>query len=175
MNTSFGKGFGGLISLILLLLYMGTMAVLVTNVVTCGTNRNCTMPVNITQGATFVFTTVSGLVSALVVAVLAITIPGENPGKQLAKKAPDAWSRPVEIISAFYLGCWIMAGLAALVVGVMFFPDASATLRDAGTSWLGLAIAAGYAYFGIQPIQNGSESQETPPEAGKITPSPTNT
>ncbi len=83
MATSYGKAFGGIISLILLALYVGTMAVLVTNVIRYGT-EGCKDPTPITPGATYVFTTVSGLVSALVVALLAVTEPGENPAKGIA-------------------------------------------------------------------------------------------
>jgi hypothetical protein len=45
----------------------------------------------------------------------------------------------------------LVTGLTALIVGVMIFPDSNATLGEIGTTWLGLAVASGYAYFGISP------------------------
>jgi hypothetical protein len=48
---------------------------------------------------------------------------------------------------------WVFNGLVALIIGVMLFPNANQTLSDAGTTWLGLAVAAGYAYFGIKPSE----------------------
>jgi len=44
-------------------------------------------------------------------------------------------------------------GFAALLVGVMLYPDSSATLSEIGTTWLGLAVASGYAYFGLNPTR----------------------
>lgn len=35
--------------------------------------------------------------------------------------------------------------------GGLMYPDASKTLANLGTTWLGIAVAAGYAYFGIKP------------------------
>jgi hypothetical protein len=44
---------------------------------------------------------------------------------------------------------WVALGVSAYVVGAMWYPDALKPLTDLGQSWLGLAVAAGYAYFGI--------------------------
>ena len=49
-----------------------------------------------------------------------------------------------------YLAVWTLAGLAAFVVGLRH-PDVLQPLTDLGQSWLGLAVAAGYAYFQISP------------------------
>jgi hypothetical protein len=39
----------------------------------------------------------------------------------------------------------------ALVVGMMLYPNVNQTLNDIGMTWLGLAVASGYAYFNIKP------------------------
>jgi hypothetical protein len=107
---------------------------------------------NITEGMVFVVTTVGGLVSALVVSQLAVTQPGENPtAKLLSADASQRAKSIANVVSIIYLAVWGITGLAALIIGVMLYPNANTTLRDAGTTWLGLAVAAGYAYFGIQP------------------------
>lgn len=50
-----------------------------------------------------------------------------------------------------YLLIWVITGLAAFVVGSMQHDRVLQPLTDLGQSWLGLAVAAGYAYFGIKP------------------------
>jgi len=40
------------------------------------------------------------------------------------------------------------------IIGVLIFPDTCNTLSNIGTSWLGTAIAAGWAYFGPDPQKN---------------------
>jgi hypothetical protein len=154
MSTTYGKVFGGVIAVILLLLYALTMSFIVSQVVACGQQANCTGPIPITSGIIFVFTTVSGLVSALVVATLAITRPGANPSVRWLDD--DSSAGKIKFISTLvivYLVVWLLVGLTALVVGVMIYPNANQTLSDAGTTWIGLAVAAGYAYFGIKPRQ----------------------
>ncbi len=152
MTSNFGKIFGGMVAVSLLLLYAITMGFLVAHVIICGQDAGCVAPFPITTGMIFVLTTVSGLVSALVVASLAATEPGTNPSRQwIGEGASEASQKKANYIVAIYLGVWAFAGLTALVVGVMIFPGANQTLSDAGTTWLGLAVAAGYAYFGIKP------------------------
>lgn len=107
---------------------------------------------DITQGLIFVNTTVAGLVSALVIAELAVTQPGQTPGARiLAEGIATKRKKISNTIAAFYVSIWMLAGLAALIFGVILYPGVSSTLSDAGTTWLGLAVAAGYSYFGIQP------------------------
>ena len=50
-----------------------------------------------------------------------------------------------------YLAVWIFTGLWAFIKGVMVHPKVLQPLTDLGQAWLGLAVASGYAYFGIKP------------------------
>ena len=147
MTTDFGKVFGGVIAVVLLLLYATAMGLLTWEVLACGTEENCSIAVPITSGTTFVVTTVGGLVSAMVVAALAATKPGDSPSAIWT----DNQNPRANLVTNIYLGIWVLVGLMALVVGVMLHPGANQTLSDAGTTWLGLSVAAGYAYFGIKP------------------------
>ena len=61
---------------------------------------------------------------------------------------PNEW---VTRLAIAYLVIWLVVGLISLVIGVMVYPNVSQALNDIGTTWLGLAIASGYAYFGIKP------------------------
>jgi hypothetical protein len=158
-SINFAAGFGGAIALALLILYTGTTGIIALSVILCAGKQNCTVPV--TDGTVFVFTTVGGLISALVVAALAKTTPGNNPSEHLHDfgLGPDLEKR-ASLLVVIYLAVWMLTGVTALVVGVMLFPSASKTLSDAGTTWLGLAVAAGYAYFGIRPRDDGLKKSD---------------
>jgi hypothetical protein len=121
------------------------------NVARCVSDGTCQAE-DIPSGVIFVHTTVAGLVSALVVAELATTEPGESPGaKTLTADLSESSKRITAYIAGGYVLVWIISGLAALVAGSMLYPDAVTTLTDAGTTWLGIAVAAAYSYFGIRP------------------------
>jgi uncharacterized membrane protein len=98
-------------------------------------------------------TTVGGLVSALVIAELAITKPGEAPvARALSSDDVPAGVTATRVligVTGVYLLVWVLTGLAAYVVGVMWYPAKEQHLTDLGQAWLGLAVAAAYAYFGI--------------------------
>ncbi len=143
--------FGMMLALALLLLYTLTMSLMIYSVV-CTANRTCTAGITITDGMVMVFTTIGGLVSAFVLTQLAITRPGDHPANNLVPAdASKSFRRKAQAVGTLYLVVWMFAGLAALVVGVMVYPGISTTLADAGTTWIGLAVAAGYSYFGIKP------------------------
>jgi hypothetical protein len=150
MSKSFSLLFGGVIGIILLGLYTFTMIYMIS-VARCVSAGNCQAD-DIPAGVIYVHTTVAGLVSALVVAELALTRPGETPGaKTLASDLSEQSQRITGYISGGYVLVWIISGLAALITGSMLYPDAVTTLTDAGTTWLGIAVAAAYSYFGIRP------------------------
>jgi hypothetical protein len=102
-----------------------------------------------TEGARMVLDLVGALVSALVIAVLAI-IPATSQARRqfLSSFGPTA-PQVLAILSAAYLVTWLVCGVA-LVVLWMMVDNASAALASAAKSWLGLAVAAAYAYFGLR-------------------------
>jgi hypothetical protein len=140
--------FGGVVATILLLLYAVTMSSVIYSVA-CD-RIGCSNKFLVTDGMVFVLTTVGGLVSALVVSHLAISQPGEHLGHRLLKDGSELVKQRVSIFVTLYLLVWMVVGFSALVVGVMLYPNVNETLTDVGTTWLGLAVAAGYSYFGIQ-------------------------
>ena len=144
--------FGVAIASILLVLYAYTTLYMI-HAVRCDVDTECTRLTKeaITEGMIFVNTMVSGLVAALVVAELAVTKPGETPGTRMFSDSSDTLQWVTNIISAFYIAVWICIGLAALIFGVIFNSGISETLTTTGTTWLGIAVAAGYSYFGIKP------------------------
>ena len=156
MEKNFGIIFGGIIAYILLMLYAVTVAHIIWGVVECAGNTQCEQQ-NFPEGITYVVTTIGGLVSALVVSKLTITEPGDNPGIIRAAESHKEIPWATKLVLA-YLGVWLITGVCALVFGVMAYPDVNKTLSDIGTTWLGLAVASGFAYFGVQPIKRSDSS-----------------
>jgi hypothetical protein len=107
-------------------------------------------PGDLGNGFSYTLETVGGLVSALVVVELAITNPGDPIGVRSTGERANG-TGAVAVIGTCYVLAWILLGLAAYVVGAMLYPDKVKALTDFGQTWLGLAVAAGYAYFGIGP------------------------
>lgn len=161
MSQRFGAAFGAALALILLLLFAGATLDWIYEIL-----QKDGAEVTKTSGYIYVLTTVSGLVSALVIAQLSVTKPGAVP--TLAGMRPESagGALTVNIVVAIYLLVWMLTGLAALVVGVMLSPvDAQGvatnrTIADLGTTWLGLAVSAAYAYFGISPGTDKGGAQD---------------
>lgn len=163
MSPSFGIFFGGLIAIVLLALFAFTTGYMVFTVVGQCTAIGVCPPASsdFGKGLTFVVTTVGGLVSALVIAQLSVIQPGGQARLGNFQPTSTAGIYTANTVVALYLLVWIGTGLAALVVGVMFYPDRSSTLSDIGTTWLGLAVSAAYAYFGIKPESRAERRLES--------------
>lgn len=98
---------------------------------------------------------IGGLVSAIVVAELAITPPSKVPYVYRLEAngvAPDDL-KPATVLVWAYLLAWLVVGLWVFVV-TAHDPDRLVTLTDVARSWIAYAIAAAYAYFGINPPPN---------------------
>jgi ABC-type thiamin/hydroxymethylpyrimidine transport system permease subunit len=144
--------FGGLISVVLLGVYVHLVRVAI-KVVYCVAATGCT---DFNEGMAQALSVIGGLVSALVIAELAITKPGEAPARRkLAKDASPLAVRTVSIVSTIYVLVWISAGLTAFLVG-LYHPKEVPPLTTLGQAWLGLAVSAAYAYFGIKPVKAGA-------------------
>lgn len=140
--------FGGAIVGILLGLYVYLVWSAIS-VVGCTPQPDCLA--EFTDPMASALALIGGLVSALVIAELAITKPGEPPvARAIGADASSPRASIIKVLTYGYLAVWTLAGLAAFVVGLRH-PDVLQPLTDLGQSWLGLAVAAGYAYFGISP------------------------
>lgn len=107
------------------------------------------------QGVSRTMATVGGLVSALVISQLAANETTEGlkllfhrglwifGGKWTAERLV-AWMKFI------YVTIWIAVGVYAFVVGELWYPNRVAALNDFAQAWLGLAVAAGYSYFGLK-------------------------
>lgn len=95
---------------------------------------------------------IGGLVAALVVAELSITKPGEAPAARLiAPETAEKNKRLMEALTGLYLLVWLVTGLCAFFFGYLKAdPNMPAAISNLGQSWLGIAVGAGYSYFGIK-------------------------
>ncbi len=138
--------FGGLIAIVLLGLY-AWLIVVAAGVALCAGAACGAFNAGMAQA----LSVTTGLVSALVIAELAVTPAGGVPAAHLlaVSSAPRAraWLR---WISSIYLAVWLLAGLTAFVIGLQR-PDGLPALTSAGQAWFGVAVAAAYAYLGIKP------------------------
>lgn len=95
---------------------------------------------------------IGGLVSAFVIAELAITDPLTVPQGQLfsLSSVPEP-TLTKKIVSILYLVVWILTGLAAFYYGFLTEQDKVPAISDMGRTWLGLVLGAVYAYFQLKP------------------------
>jgi hypothetical protein len=143
--------FGGLIAVILLGVYVNLIRIAYL-IVDCSIHSRCSQyPVALfNDQMAYTLSTIGGLVSALVIAELAVTKPGDPPGAKLLGGSPGSVAlSTVKIVSVAYLLIWAGAGFWAFMIS-MYHPKVVPALDDLGHAWLGLAVAAGYAYFGLQ-------------------------
>jgi hypothetical protein len=162
MSSRFGVAFGAILGLVLLALYCSSALYLIYRVYQVGPDG--TLP-PVGDGYIYVLTTVGGLVSALVIAHLSVTKPGSAPTIGGARPESNLGIYATNTVVAVYLLAWVFTGLAALVVGVMLRPNVNKTISDLGTTWLGLAVSAAYAYFGINPGGSTEQKGEADPKA----------
>ena len=144
--------FGGAIAVVLLGIYLHLIK-LGWQVVGCLTTPGCTKYGTgfFNDGMAQALSIVGGLVSALVIAELAATKPGEPPAaRALADDASERTKLILKVVSSCYILAWLVAGLVAFFTG-LYHPKELPPLTTLGQAWLGLAVASAYAYFGIKP------------------------
>jgi hypothetical protein len=144
--------FGGLIAVILLGLYVYATVIAIL-AAPCAGQPGCP---TLNEGTVTILNLVGGLVSALVIAELAVTPAGEAPGERLleadahGKRAPSTALTVVKVVATVYILVWLLCGLASLIVGYLKYPNNVPELTATGKAWLGLAISSAYAYLGVK-------------------------
>ena len=141
--------FGGLIAVILLGIYI-RLIIAGSLLIHCSTHSCKSPPVPFNDEMSFALSTIGGLVSALVIAELAITRPGQAIGARLlaANPTPGA-ATVVKLIAWVYVLAWVISGCWIFVI-TMYHPYTVPVLTSTAHAWVGLAVAAAYAYFGLQ-------------------------
>ncbi len=142
----------GLLSALMLVLYAWLVTKLAMGAHQCvGVTQASACTFEVTQRFALALNPVQSLVSALVISVLAISKPGQKLNLRFLGETAG-W---VDSLAMAYVVVWIVAGATAFVYGQFILPDVHverfALLVNVGSAWFGLAIAAAYAYLGIQP------------------------
>ena len=147
--------FGGMIATVLLGLYVWSII---------ATAQAARLGAAISADISFLLNSVGALISATVLAVLGATQPGDLPaGRTFDKGLTGKVKTFASYMPALYIFVWIVCGVVTVVYGFhMIFPHVQATnigegveaagaLNASAKAWLGSAIVAAYAYFGIKP------------------------
>lgn len=118
-------------------------------------SSHCTGPCPLNDAYTAFLETIGALVSAVVVSELSITKPTDAPGTRLAAAGAAAGysagqQTTVKVLASLYILVWLISGLALVVLGWTRNSQVAPVIA-AAKQWLGFAIAAAYAYFGVNP------------------------
>lgn len=138
----------------LLLLYTGTLAVMMYMIVISDEPGH---KVDFHGNITFIVNNVGGLISAIVIAKLAITQKGENP-LLVTRSTDNKLSPSGTVLAFFYAIIWVLTGLSCLVIGEMLYPSANKTISDIGATWFGVSVAASNRKLDFTPSVNCSMS-----------------
>ena len=135
---------GGLLTLVLIFLYLYSLVTALLFASGC-TQDTCPLDANVA----FLLQTLGGLVSAVVVSELSVTSPGEAPGARISDVAvSNVQQRASTFVASAYILVWIVSGVALIILGWIQHSHVPEVV-SAGKEWLGFAMAAGYAYFGV--------------------------
>lgn len=146
MNTKSAEIFKGLIAIILLIIYFLTLGYVILEAMKWDPSGP---PLIVSSNILWTVNVIGGLVAAVIIANFAVSKPGEAPLSQLENMS-EAYGRTfMATVIWIYVIIWLIIGLAAFLVGVLFRPEACETLNELGKSWLGILLGSAYAWFGV--------------------------
>ena len=154
--------FMGAITVFLMYLYAHATWYAIQSLRCLNATPPCTnYPIDIPDSPLSLLSFIEGLVSALVISVLAVTPPNTSPGQtiinsiqsrsgELRRKAN--WPEIVTSgLTYVYLLVWLACGIFSVwYVFMAGYRTPLPELTTAAKSWLGLAVAAAYAFFGLR-------------------------
>jgi len=147
MNSKEKEILLGVIACILLLIYSYTLGDLIISVNNWDPDAGDFVP---KENAVWIISLIGGIVSAVVIANLAVAEPGETPISQVREIAEAYGRKLLKTIVWIYIIVWFFAGFGAFFIGVVRCPDVFETLTAFGKSWLGILVGALYAWFGVK-------------------------
>jgi hypothetical protein len=143
--------FGGILAVIMLGLYIYSISEAVAIARKCGDVANCAT--QLSSNLSLLLNLIGGLISATVVGVLGATHRGDFPAqKSFARNLRGITSKIPSYMPSLFIFVWIICGVVVVVYGFLpFYNDPVPALSAQAKAWIGTAIAAVYAYFGITP------------------------
>lgn len=146
MNTKSAEIFKGLLAIILLIIYFLTLGYVILEAMKWDLAGP---PMVISSNILWTIHVIGGLVAAVIIANLAVSKPGEAPLSQLENMSKTYGRNFMAAVIWIYMIIWLIIGLAAFLVGVIFRPEVCETLNELGKTWLGILLGSAYAWFGI--------------------------
>ena len=145
--------FGGLLATILLGLYIWSIVVAV---------QTAEAGKPFTTAMSFLLNSIGALISATVVAALGTTRSGDFPARaRFEKNLTGIVSTIAKYMPSAYILVWMICGVVIVVKGFSLETDTTVTpLSAPAKAWLGTAIVAVYAYFGIAPPTSGGKNND---------------
>lgn len=145
--------FGSILAFSMLMLYAVSIGKAIFVTWHCD-SANCPQATVFDNGGySYILNLIGGLISAAVIGALTLAKPNAAPGDRLFD--PKKWTAYIPTI---YICVWILCGLLAVYFGILEHNSVQA-LTAQGKAWLGAAVAAVYAYFGVNP-NNGGQSAD---------------
>ncbi|HMS41716.1 MAG TPA: hypothetical protein PKE69_15905 [Pyrinomonadaceae bacterium] len=143
--------FGGILAVLVLGLYGYSVYEAVDLAKECGDINGCSK--TLSGNLTLFFNVIGGLISAVVVGVLGSTNLGEFPAKEAFEKNLKGYTAIIAgYMPSVFILFWIICGVYMILFGFMSFNnDPVPQLTVQTKAWIGTALGAVYAYFGIKP------------------------
>jgi len=145
---------GGVLAVVLLGLFAYAVVVALQVASNCASQNTCVL----SDSIAFLLQTIGAFVSAVVISELAVTPPKDAPGTLRAAGYSDKAKLAVKILTTLYILVWLISGLFIVVLGWVRNTTVP-QLVSAAKEWIGFAIGAAYAYFGISPEDHVSSGQ----------------
>ena len=102
---------------------------------------------------------INGLVSAVVIAELGLPQSTNLFSRLLGDNPSRLKVTVLKIMTFLYIGAWLGVGLWVLIA-TWQKPVAIPALTALARAWFGLAVAAGYVYFGLKPPKEAERPRE---------------
>lgn len=147
MNTKSIEILNGIIAIILLMIYSFTLGYMI---LTVSKWDQAGGDLVFNNNIIWVANVVGGLVAGVIIANLALSKPGETPVSQVREISKEYGQMLMKTVIWIYIAVWLLIGIAAFLVGVIFFPEVNNTLNEIGKYWLGILLGSAYAWFGIK-------------------------
>lgn len=155
--------FGGMIAIILLGFYVWSIVDAVS-VVQCKNAARANCP-EFSTNMSYILNTLGALISSTVVGVLGATKSSEFPVQKtlentLKGKLRETPKMLTALMPSVFILAWLICGVITVIYGFILSNDLVPPFTAAAKAWFGVALAAVYAYFGIQP-DNGQKNPNT--------------
>ncbi|GEM_PF-2417461 len=104
-----------------------------------------------TDNMKYILNSIGALISATVVGALGASAIAEFPGRELFRKGLTGSLQTIAgYMPSVYILFWLGCGVFTLIYGFLLYDtDHEPAFTEHAKAWLGVAIAAGFAYFGI--------------------------